>query len=242
MESQVPQVVQELFPIYDRDRSGYLETRELGGFLTAALKRLGINATVTNEQAEQALRVIDRNKDNEVSQAEAAEALKSILAYKQQRNRQQGGTGGMGPTSNPGNNSWSPSPQIQPQQNQFSANNGWGAYQPSPPNPYGNSWAPSPAQQPYGQNSWQPQPPQYNNSWSQPTANNSSWNQQGPNYGGQYNSWSPANVTGGWQTPSDPQDQELRGLIDQLYLRYDRDRSGTLDKREMVQAMNELLI
>jgi Ca2+-binding EF-hand superfamily protein len=31
-------------------------------------------------------------------------------------------------------------------------------------------------------------------------------------------------------------------MIDQLYTRYDSDRSGSFDKREMVKAMNELLI
>lgn len=149
MNDRVVQVVDELFPVYDRDRSGFLETKELAGFLTAALKKLGINATVTDSQAEQALRVIDSNKDNEISKFEAAAALKSILEYKQQRNQQQGVN--MGGMSSPGNNSWS-QPPVQPQQNQFSANNGWGP-NPPPSNPYGNSWSPSPQQQ-YGQGGW----------------------------------------------------------------------------------------
>jgi|JI6StandDraft_1071083.scaffolds.fasta_scaffold03071_11 Ca2+-binding EF-hand superfamily protein len=35
---------------------------------------------------------------------------------------------------------------------------------------------------------------------------------------------------------------EVKQLIDQLYLRYDSDRSGGLDRREMTRALNELFV
>mgnify|MGYP000884263124 FL=1 len=35
---------------------------------------------------------------------------------------------------------------------------------------------------------------------------------------------------------------EVKQLIDQLYLRYDSDRSGALDRREMTRALNELFV
>jgi hypothetical protein len=149
MDSQVQSVVDELFPLYDKDHSGFLETKELSGFLTQALKRLGVNATVTDSQAEQAIKVIDKNSDRQVNKFEVADALKSILEYKRQ------GSSGNN-TSVP-----SPSPQPQPQphppppppqqhfqptqpHNSYSPNNGWGNPPPQAPS-YNNSWGPSPS-------------------------------------------------------------------------------------------------
>jgi hypothetical protein len=196
MLSQVPQVVDEVFPTYDRDGSGSLDVRELTGFLTQALKRLGVNANVTDQQAESALKVIDKNSDKSINKAEATEALKSILLYKQQK-------GGMQPNVSPatinpgGNNSYAqPSPSQnngwgqQPQQNNNwgqPQQSNWGQPPPQQPN-YGNSWAPG---QNYN-NNWQQQP-QHNN-WNQPPPSNNSWAPQQPN---SYQS----NNNQGWNQP-----------------------------------------
>lgn len=251
MQGQVQQVVEEVFPTYDRDHSGYLDIKELSGFLTSALKKLGINATVTDQQAETALRVIDRNSDKQVTKSEACEALKSILEYKQQK----GGGQQQQPSVNPsGNNSWAPQP---------SQNNGWGQ---QPTQPQQNNWGQPPPQPNYG-NSWGPgqnyngwEQPQQPNNWNPPPSNNSwgpqtnNWGQQPPNYGG---SWNPQPNTWNQPQPSwnqsqgddwggtsfnGPEDMEIKRLVDQLYMRYDRDRSGGLDRREMTRAMNELLV
>lgn len=213
---------------------------------------------MTDQQADTALKVIDKDKDKRVNKAEVVEALKSILAYKQQK----GGSGTQQPTVNPsGNNSWSQPPQNNNwgQQPPSQPNNNWGQPPPSqnnswgqpPPQPnYGNSWAPG---QNYG-NNWQ-QPPQQNN-WNPPPNNNSwgptnpqsgGWGQQQPNYGG--NSWSQPQPNSwnqhgndGWAGTSfnSQEDIELKQLIDQLFTRYDSDRSGGLDKRELTRSMNEL--
>lgn len=137
MEQQIQQVVDELFPSYDKDRSGYLEGKELCHFLTDALQRLGIKTTVTESQAQQAIKVIDKDSDSKINKLEVGMAIKSILEYKmQQKGGSQGGNtqGTNQGMQNPPNQYQQPYQQpYQPYQQPTQPQNNWG-------NP-NNSWS-----------------------------------------------------------------------------------------------------
>lgn len=55
-------------------------------------------------------------------------------------------------------------------------------------------------------------------------------------YGSQQLSQAPS------QPGNTPQEQQLRQLIDELFVRYDTDRSFTLDRRELQNVFNEVLM
>lgn len=63
-------IIQGLFRSYDKSGSGYLEFNELAGLLTEALGKVGINHQVSNMEAKMAMKILDKDGDGRLSQAE----------------------------------------------------------------------------------------------------------------------------------------------------------------------------
>jgi hypothetical protein len=112
----------------------------------------------------------------------------------------------------------------QPQQNQ------WGGQQPA------NQWG---GQQPGQWNAQQP-PNQYGGQWgTQPNQHRPQQQAWGAQQLGQYGSQTINQYDK--QFTGDPRDTQLRQLVDTLFAKYDRDRSLTLDRKELVPVFNEAL-
>lgn len=62
-DNQLRQYVDEIFMIYDRDRSNSLEVHELAGFFNDVFAKMGDPRRINQQQAMAALASIDRNQD-----------------------------------------------------------------------------------------------------------------------------------------------------------------------------------
>lgn len=61
------QYVDEVFNVYDRDRSGTLNAQELSGFFNDVFAKMGDPRRLNQQQAFAALSAIDRNSDGRAS-------------------------------------------------------------------------------------------------------------------------------------------------------------------------------
>lgn len=68
-----------MFPKYDKNDNGRLSAHELTGFLNDAMDLFGFKLTVSREQAEQTLRLFDKNWDGEMSKEELYTSLRYII-------------------------------------------------------------------------------------------------------------------------------------------------------------------
>ena len=71
--------IETVFNKYDTDRNGSLDVHEMTLFFNDLFKNLGINTTVTEAQALEAIRSIDDNSDGMVDRAELFKAFKLML-------------------------------------------------------------------------------------------------------------------------------------------------------------------
>ena len=77
------QYVDEVFNVYDRDRSGSLNTMELAGFFNDIFAKMGDPRRLNQQQATAALQAIDQNNDGRANKMELFNALKRILITSQ---------------------------------------------------------------------------------------------------------------------------------------------------------------
>lgn len=72
--------VDEVFMIYDRDRSGSLQPTELANFFNDVFEKMHNPSRFTIQQANQALRQIDANFDGRASKKELFDTLKILMS------------------------------------------------------------------------------------------------------------------------------------------------------------------
>ena len=82
-DALLQQYVDQVFAIYDRDRSGSLDVRELAGFFNDIFAKMGDPRRLNQQQATAALQAIDRNNDGRANKMELFTALKRILTTSQ---------------------------------------------------------------------------------------------------------------------------------------------------------------
>lgn len=88
-DQQLRAYIDQVFMVFDRDRSGTLDPMELGNFFNEVFSRIGWPMRVNQMQAMQAMRAIDRNGDGKANKMELFMAIK-------QMSNQQGMYGGQG--------------------------------------------------------------------------------------------------------------------------------------------------
>ena len=81
--------VDTVFIKYDRDRSGFLSLDEIAGFFNECLANSGSCRRVTQYEAVDYMRKMDRNMDGRISKLELYSGLKAILNDQQGYSAQQ---------------------------------------------------------------------------------------------------------------------------------------------------------
>ena len=66
-EVELRQFIKQVFTRYDRDRTGALDALELAAFFNDVFAQMGQSTRLNNQQAMDALRVIDSNSDGRAS-------------------------------------------------------------------------------------------------------------------------------------------------------------------------------
>lgn len=73
------QAFDHIFNMFDKDHSGYLQARELSGFLTMAIKQSGASHNVSDGQAGMAMKAVDKNHDGKLSKDQVFEIYKYFV-------------------------------------------------------------------------------------------------------------------------------------------------------------------
>lgn len=71
--------IESVFRKYDTDNNGSLDVSEMTQFFNELFQKLGINTTITQAQAMEAIRSIDDNSDGMVDRQELFKAFKLML-------------------------------------------------------------------------------------------------------------------------------------------------------------------
>lgn len=70
-DNELKQYIDTVFYKYDKERNGTLSTLEMTSYLTELFELLGYgNVSISTEQAQQAIQMIDRNNDNKITKME----------------------------------------------------------------------------------------------------------------------------------------------------------------------------
>ena len=77
--------VNAVFDAYDKDRSGTLEANEITDLINDALKHMGQNRKVTQQEVEQFIQAVDKNSDGKVAKPELFEIFKRVISGKWSR-------------------------------------------------------------------------------------------------------------------------------------------------------------
>ena len=95
-DQQLRMYIDEVFMMFDRDRSGTLDPNELGNFFNQVFGRLGWPMRINQMQALQAMRAIDRNGDGRANKMELFTAIKYMSTNQHMYGGQQQGYGQQG--------------------------------------------------------------------------------------------------------------------------------------------------
>lgn len=74
--------VNSVFDAYDKDKSGTLESNEISLLINDALKHMGQNRQVTQQEVNQFISAVDKNNDGKVAKPELFEIFKRVIAQK----------------------------------------------------------------------------------------------------------------------------------------------------------------
>ena len=157
--------VDEIFSVYDHDKSQTLDVKEIATFLNDIFSKMNDPRRFNQQQASDILKSIDANNDGKASKMELFLMIKKILSSPNQPNQQMYGQ--QGPNYNQQQN-WQQGPNYgQQPNNQYSQ---WGQQ------PQQSNWGQQPQQQPPQQSGWGQQQQQSN--WGQQQPQQSNWGQQ----------------------------------------------------------------
>lgn len=74
--------VNAVFDAYDADKSGTLEANEITNLINDALKHMGQNRQVTQNEVQQFIQAVDKNSDGKVAKPELFEIFKKVISGK----------------------------------------------------------------------------------------------------------------------------------------------------------------
>ena len=78
-DNELKQYIDQVFIKYDKERDGTLKTLEMANYLTELFQILGYgNINITPEQAQQAIKMIDKNNDNKITKMELFLTFKEL--------------------------------------------------------------------------------------------------------------------------------------------------------------------
>lgn len=80
MNFGLSKIVDTIFYRYDRDRSGFLDMNQLGGFLNDVFRMAKIPITVSPWQASLLMKVLDKNRDGRIDRTELAMLVGNVSA------------------------------------------------------------------------------------------------------------------------------------------------------------------
>jgi Ca2+-binding EF-hand superfamily protein len=70
--------VDTVFSAYDKDNSGTLDASEVTNLINDALKQLGQNRSVSNQEVQGFINAVDKNSDGKVAKPELFEIFKRV--------------------------------------------------------------------------------------------------------------------------------------------------------------------
>lgn len=74
--------VNAVFDAYDKDKSGTLEANEITLLINDALKHMGQNRQVTQNEVQQFIAAVDKNSDGKIAKPELFEIFKKVISGK----------------------------------------------------------------------------------------------------------------------------------------------------------------
>ena len=72
--------VNAVFDAYDKDKSGTLESNEITLLINDALKHMGQNRQVTQQEVNQFIQAVDKNSDGKIAKPELFEIFKKVIS------------------------------------------------------------------------------------------------------------------------------------------------------------------
>lgn len=79
MDTKLQQYVDQVFVRYDRDRNGWLNINEIGGFMNEVMSMSGQPNMLTPQRVASIAQGMDINRDGRIAKIELYTALKAIL-------------------------------------------------------------------------------------------------------------------------------------------------------------------
>lgn len=82
-DQDLKKYIDQMFLKYDRERDGTLNSLEMANYLTELFQTLGYGSVdITPQQAQQAIKMMDRNNDNKITKMELFLTLKELANTK----------------------------------------------------------------------------------------------------------------------------------------------------------------
>ena len=79
-DEDLKNAVNAVFDVYDKDKSGTLEADEICQLINDALKHMGQNRNVTQQEVQQFIQAVDKNSDGKVAKPELFEIFKKVIS------------------------------------------------------------------------------------------------------------------------------------------------------------------
>jgi Ca2+-binding EF-hand superfamily protein len=81
-DNDLRKAVDAVFDAYDKDKSQTLDPSEVTNLINDALKHMGQNRSVTNQEVQQFINAVDKNSDGKVAKPELFEIFKRVISSK----------------------------------------------------------------------------------------------------------------------------------------------------------------
>lgn len=81
-DNDLRNAVDAVFDAYDKDKSQTLDPSEVTNLINDALKHMGQNRSVTNQEVQQFINAVDKNSDGKVAKPELFEIFKRVVSSK----------------------------------------------------------------------------------------------------------------------------------------------------------------
>jgi Ca2+-binding EF-hand superfamily protein len=77
-DNELRAAVDAVFDIYDKDKSQSLDPNEVTNLINDALKQMGQNRSVSNQEVQGFINAVDKNSDGKVAKPELFEIFKRV--------------------------------------------------------------------------------------------------------------------------------------------------------------------
>lgn len=78
-DNDLRNAVNSVFDYYDKDKSGTLESNEVTSLINDALKHMGQNRSVSQQEVDQFIKAVDKNSDGKIAKGELFEIFKRVV-------------------------------------------------------------------------------------------------------------------------------------------------------------------